>query len=651
MEEKRLIIGTAGHIDHGKTSLIQALTGYDCDTHREEKQRGITIHLGFTHLKLPDNLTVGVIDVPGHAEFIKTMVAGVSGIDFVMLVVAADSGVMPQTCEHLQILTVLGVTAGFIVLTKCDLVDDDILEMAQEEVREAVAGTFLSGAPVLCVSSKTGEGIEALREALAAHVTAAKGRPDGEVFRMFIDRIFSVPGIGTVTTGSVLSGSLQEDSTVYLLPGDKELRVRKLERFGMETKTVRAGDRAAINLVSLNREDFERGMVLSDRRLRSTRMIDARMMLFTHAKALNLWTTVLFQLGTYEAQARIHLLNCNQTGENDEVLAQIHLPKPCTAQIGDRFVIRSTSADVTLGGGEVIDAFPLHHRRRREKLMTHLQTIASGSLPHLISAEIRKLRRAATSRLLADTLNMDEAEIIRIVQQEKPDDLVLMDAPGGLVLDTEEGLLRTKEMILRSIQFWHKRNALDERGPKLGDILGSSGRLGDTASEVEFRFILQQMEHEKTVVRTDNTWASADHKVDISPELRQQISAVRHYITHCGMETPLMSELRDIARRHSMNEKELFRILRHIVSCGDAYQIDGNYIPSALVDKARKDLLSALKQRPEGLTVAGFRDLIGGNRKICLLLLAQFDSEGVTERRDDVRIITPKGIQFLEKQS
>jgi len=323
---RHIIMGTAGHIDHGKTALIKALTGIDCDTHRQEKARGITINLGFAHYQLAGGDTIGIVDVPGHRNFVRTMVNGASGIDFALLAVAADDGIMPQTREHLQILEVLNVRAGLVAVTKIDLVEPELADIAVEEVNELIEGTFLTGCPIVKVSSATGEGIDALKDAIVDVAGGLEDRPAGEIFRLFVDRIFTVAGFGTVVTGSVIGGALSVGAKAYLLPGAKELRVRRLERHGKETEIVRAGDRASLNLVGLDREDFQRGMIIADRPLRSTTMIDARLRLFEHARSLELWSRAIFHLGTYEQQVRVHLI------DHDKLMAGEAAAPPMTSR-------------------------------------------------------------------------------------------------------------------------------------------------------------------------------------------------------------------------------------------------------------------------------------------------------------------------------
>ncbi|MEA2096189.1 MAG: selenocysteine-specific translation elongation factor, partial [Candidatus Cloacimonadota bacterium] len=261
MDTKHLIMGTAGHVDHGKTTLIKALTGYDCDTHKQEKERGITINLGFSHIDLPNGNSVGIVDVPGHADFIKTMVAGACGIDFVLLVIAADEGIMPQTKEHLEIMKTLGITNGIIVLNKIDLVDEELIELATEEVMDFVKDSFLNDASIIQVSSQTKQGINELINEISTLIDPIPQRKIEGLFRMYIDRIFTQEGFGTIVNGSIISGTISKNEPVFLLPNEKELRIRRLEHHGKEVSQVSAGDRASFNLVGFKQKDFKHGMV------------------------------------------------------------------------------------------------------------------------------------------------------------------------------------------------------------------------------------------------------------------------------------------------------------------------------------------------------------------------------------------------------
>jgi selenocysteine-specific elongation factor len=644
---KHLILGAAGHIDHGKTTLVKALTGFDCDTHPEEKLRGITINLGFTHLDLPDGTSLGVVDAPGHADFVNTMVAGASGIDILMLVIAADSGVAPQTVEHFQIARVLGVKRGVIVLAKTDLVDAELLDLAEEDVRDFVSGSFLENAPVVKVSAKTGDGIPDLIAVLMDLAAQTEERPVGDVFRMFVDRLFTVQGFGAVINGSVISGKLHKGELIYLLPGAQELRVRRLEHHGVETDEIIAGERASINPVGLDTDDFKRGMCVADRILPGTSLIDARLTLFPHNRHFDLWTQVVFLLGSFQAQARIHLLDCNRLEPGDTALVQIRFDRPGVCLHGDRFVIRSSSGDITLGGGEVIDAHPLHHRRRPEELIRNLQEIAEGGLVSLIAAEVRKRVTPIRDDALADILSVNKKEVWRIVSEELPEDLLALPTRDHLLLTKRSEFDRLEKRITRYLEVWHKRNPLDETGVAFEELMGLFGVNRDSSTEEMMRLALDGMLERKVVRKSKHAWALGDFQVSLTPEDRRHIDFIENLLMKSYMTTPLWNDMVDQAHSQGIGENKLKQILRLLVNRETAYNIDGNFIRRDIVDSCRITLLKYLVEHPEGATVATFRDLVRGNRKICLLLIGQYDSEGITVRQGDYRVITRKGLTTL----
>jgi selenocysteine-specific elongation factor len=645
---KHIIMGTAGHIDHGKTALIKSLTGIDCDTHKEEKARGITINLGFAHLELPSGDSIGVVDVPGHRDFVHTMVGGAGGIDFALLVIASDDGVMPQTREHLLIMDVLGVRSGLVAVTKTDLVEPDLVDLAVEEVGELTAGTFLEGCPVVPVSSVTGQGLDVLKKTIDEVAAGLEDRPTGGAFRLFIDRIFTVSGFGTVVTGSVTSGSLRAGDSTCLLPDGRQLRVRRLERHGKEVDRVRAGDRASINLVGIEREDFRRGMIVSDRPLRSTGMVDARLRLFPHARGLDLWSRVVFHLGTYEHGARIHLMDHDRLRGGQTGLVQIHLEVPCVVQYGDRFVIRSTSNDTTLGGGDVVDPAPLHHRRRTAKAIRSIAEIADGDLPELVASEVRKQFRPLGHRELADILNTSPDKVSEVISAGLPEDIVQHASGEDVYLILKREHERLRQATINSIAAYHRLHPLQETGRTSKELMGILGLAREAGSDVLLALILGKLEDEGKLKRVGRSWALAGHGLQIGPETQRRIEFVAGFLKACRMQTPLMSELVPAAQKEGIDELRLEDILRYLVRERRAYFIEGNYIHASAVDRSRKMLLGALARRPEGMTVAEFRDLVGGNRKICLLLLAIYDAEGVTKRVGDRRVLTETGRAAME---
>lgn len=636
-------MGTAGHVDHGKTALVRALTGIECDTHREEKTRGITINLGFAHTTLSNGDTVGIVDVPGHKDFVNTMVSGASGIDFTLMVVAADEGVMPQTREHLSILQLLGVNKGCIAVTKVDLVDREVRDMVKEEIQELLDGTELSSAPVLEVSSVTGEGLTELLAALERVASEVESRSRGEVFRMFIDRIFTVKGFGTVVTGSARNGVLRAESEAFLEPGGRALRVRRLERYGKPVDEIAAGDRGSINLVGLDRADFRRGMVITDRPLRSTTLLDCSLRLFPTSRPLGLWSHVWFLLGTFEAQVKVHLMDRDRLPGGESALVQIHLPAPLVAQSGDHFVIRNTSGDITLGGGEVIDAAPLHHRRRKPEVVRTMERIAEGKLPELIAQELRKQITAVSARDLANRLNVSTKDVEREVRQSATKEIhAVGSGPEMLMIDAER-YGKLARGVLRRIDTFHRRFPLQPGGPSLEELISALG-LETTESNRRFlQHLIECLVDEGAVKRVEHTWARAEHEVRLDPLLQKQASFVEQLLQRFGMQVPIMAEVQKQSSTEGIDERRLQQILSYLRRSKKAFQSDGVFLHADIVDPIREKLVCALAKQPNGLTVAQFRDLIGGNRKICLVLYALFDSEGITTRVGDVRRLTKKG--------
>ncbi|HMJ09613.1 MAG TPA: selenocysteine-specific translation elongation factor, partial [Pyrinomonadaceae bacterium] len=361
-----LIVGTAGHIDHGKTTLIKALTGTDTDRLPEEKQRGITIDLGFAELAIGD-LKIGFVDVPGHERFVKNMLAGAGGIDIVLLVVAADEGVMPQTREHFEICRLLGTSAGLVVISKCDLVDDETLDLAKLDVADLVDGSFIENAPVIEVSAKTGAGITELTKALEDAARRIRPRENVTVARLPVDRVFSVKGFGAVVTGTLLAGIVSEADELELLPAGKRVRVRGVESAGRSVRSAFAGQRTALNLGGIEQSELSRGMVLAEPDvLVPTQMIDSLTEVLSGAKRpLRSRQRVRFHIGTSEVLARVHVLNENgEIPAGEKGFVQFRFESPVIALSGDRFVIRTYSPQATVAGGEVLDAHGRKHRGR-----------------------------------------------------------------------------------------------------------------------------------------------------------------------------------------------------------------------------------------------------------------------------------------------
>ena len=416
---KHVIIGTAGHVDHGKTLLVKALTGIDTDRLQEEKKRGITIELGFAHLDWEDGTQAGIVDVPGHEKFIKNMLAGAGGIDLAMLVVAADEGFMPQTVEHLGILSLLGIQEGLVVITKTDMVDPEWVEMIREDVKEQVKGTFLENKPIMGVSAYTGEGIAELREHLKQLVHKTGEKSLRTPFRLPVDRVFSVEGFGTVVTGTLIEGALKEGDMAAILPGDVEARVRNLQVHGKDVTTAYAGQRVAVNLAGLKKSDIQRGdAVAKPGTVHTGLMLDVRLQNLKGSQRVILNNSqVHFYHGSSVLLAKVVLLDRDKLEPGDSCYAQVRFTDPISAKSGDRFVIRFYSPLETIGGGVVLEDNPYKHKRGDRKVLEALKIKESGSGDQkVVQAVAEEGITLPDSKKLAARLAMEEEEL----QQELP---------------------------------------------------------------------------------------------------------------------------------------------------------------------------------------------------------------------------------------
>jgi selenocysteine-specific elongation factor len=634
---KNLIMGTAGHIDHGKTSLIEALTSINCDTHPEEKKRGITINLGFTHLDLPNGNSIGIVDVPGHSDFINTMVAGAYGIDFVMLVIAADSGIMPQTIEHLHIMEMLGVRHGLIALTKVDLVETEVLNLVTNELNEFTKSTFLESKPIINTSIKSSQGLAELKKEIEKISEKIEERRKSQIFRMFIDRFFNVKGFGTVVTGSVLGGSVKTDEHLYLIPGMKKLRVRRIERHEKELSQVNAGNRASLNLVGLEKKDFQRGMVLSDRALKLTNRIDVKLKIFSEIKLVRQWSNVIFLTGTYKNQARIHLMQSDQIKGDETGIAQIELSDPVAVLFGDKFIIRNSSGTKTLGGGEIIDAHPLHHKKRTKKLLDQLRILGQGNIYGLIFIELIKNRIPLPVSHFTELSGYSEEIIINSMDSHHSTEIeTLADSKETyfILSELKEKLL---SKLLKSLKNFHKRNPLLENGRSLDEMLSILKMKDSLEFITPLKIIIDELIEEGQIKKVNNSYALSGHKINLSDKDEKQINFVEDYFINLGMHVGSDDDLIIKSKKNGIDGNQLNQIIQLLITKKKLYKIQNTNLHKSIVDPCRNKLSAFLKRNEDGITVAGFRDLVNGNRKICLLLFALFDDEGLTYRDGDYR--------------
>ncbi|MBE0637267.1 MAG: selenocysteine-specific translation elongation factor [Bacteroidales bacterium] len=655
---KHLILGTAGHIDHGKTALIKALTNIDCDTHKEEKIRGITINLGFSYLNLPNGESLGIIDVPGHRDFINTMVSGACGIDLVLLVISADSGIMPQTVEHVNIITALGIKKGIVALAKTDLVDDELIEMARYEISDFLDKTTLKNSPVVAVSAMTGRGLDELVTTIQQTMIDIEEPEKSNLFRLYIDRLFTVKGFGSVVTGSVLGGSIETGMEVYLLPGiNQKFRVRSIERHGQPVDKVFAGDRAAINLIGMKSEDFERGMIISDKQLASTEMVDACITLFQHMAGIAIWSQVSFISGTFECQARLHLLNKDEVLPGEDAIVQIHLNRPAVLMNKDKFILRNSSADTTIGGGFIIDATPLHHKRRTPKLteyLTRLSTniLGKNSLKELAAIELKKEFRPFTTLEIAEKLNIKLIELQDDMNEGELGFQRYQSGEADILCDTSYDQA-FKENILKSIKDYHVKNFLLPGGLDTGEIAGKLGFGKMKPGKAYLEFLLSELKANNIIELHRGTWILKGHKPLLDKQTSDEISWLENLILKCEDEKPVLADIEEQCTKRKIHPYKLKTYLGLLADEDKIRFYQSDFIHTAVLAKCRKKLMAELVKYNEGIDIQAYKAILGGTKRFRSLVGDLLEAEkSITMQRGadfETRIfITETGKQIID---
>ncbi len=636
---RHIVIGTAGHVDHGKTALIKALTNIDCDTHKEEKKRGITINLGFAHIDLPTGDSLGIIDVPGHKDFVKTMISGAFGMDMVLLVIAADSGIMPQTVEHLQIIQLLGVSKGVVVLTKKDLVDEEMLELAQLEVEEYLENTSLKGAPVVSVSSVTGEGIQELVSEIEKIIPQIEEKSKNSLFRLYIDRVFNMKGVGYIVTGSVLGGMLKTGDSLYLLPGkEKQLKVKQIQRHGEAVDSVEGGDRAALNLAGFKMEDFRRGMVLAEKVIESVTMIDAVLELFTDRRELGIWTQAVFYAGTFECVARVHLLDKDVLKKGERGLVQIHLEEPAVLVNKDRFILRNSANDLTLGGGTIIDVQPLHHRRRTPKLLQALNDLAeavlhSDKLYNIIKLELKKSKKPVFAVQLAKMLDVSTEEVLQECAEHGDDAVKVFEIQDQQILASKEVYEEYRQKILDELSQYHQKCFLLEEGLEPAELYGKFGKM-DEAGKLFIRALLEEMLEQGKLKMAGKTYVLGNHKVTVDDIVLQQLKWLETFLKGYDKQTPIMREVEAEAQSRKINKDHLKMLLKLLVKEGRLSVSEGEYIHNDIVEEVQKKLLPVLAERERGINEKEFRLLFDSTKNFVKTMIRILVDKGLITKSE-----------------
>ncbi len=632
--KRHYVIGTAGHIDHGKTSLVKQLTGKDTDWLPEEIARGMTIDLGFAFLG--DDITI--IDVPGHERFVRNMVAGVSTLDLVLFVIAADDGVMPQTREHLDILKLLQIKQGIIVISKIDLVEDDWVELVIEDVKDMVKGTFLENAPVVPISNATGRGIDDLKRMIFELLTRAEDRQDRGIFRLPIDRVFIMKGFGTVVAGTVLSGTLAPDQMVELLPQRQKLRVRGLQIHEQNVKLVKIGDRAAVNLAGIEKDAVHRGDVLAaPDAFRPTRFFDGKFYLLeSAAKNLKNTSRIRLNIGTSEAIGRISILDKEEIKPGESAFIQFRLESPVTPDVGDRYVVRSYSPVYTIGGGAVLDVNPRRHKRFSEEVVTKIATLESGDPEKIIEQLLRNQKfQGITINQIAQQSSLPIDMVAQVVSQLMERKLCFKYAEKGQDYFLHQTYYsQLKEGIGQSLEIFHQKNPT---------------RLGISKTELKvlialpvdvllFNKILEELVRDGKIIVSDNRVALASHQLQLTERQQKLMDRIAKIYFDAGFTTP---NIFNIAERIGISGKDAEAILQILFETEVLIKAEeGIVFHQKRVEEAMQ-LIKAHFNHQQQLTVGDFREMIASSRKYAVPLLSYFDSIGFTVRQQDVRVLNP----------
>jgi len=627
-EPRHIIIGTAGHVDHGKTVLIKALTGVETDRLKEEKQRGISIELGFAPFRLPDGTLAGVVDVPGHERFINTMLAGIGGIDLVLLVVDANEGVMPQTREHLQILRLLQIPRGIIVLTKCDQAEEDLIDLVEEEIRDEVAGSFLEGAPCCRVAAIDGTGIPELVQTIAAEVRRIEPKPADGPLRLPIDRHFSVAGFGTVITGTLLSGRVAVGDQVEVLPRRLQVRVREVQVHGRKVEAAAAGQRVALNLAGLDRSMLRRGTVITTPGIfTQTSRLDVRLnLLDTAPRPLRFRDPVHLLLGTGRAVGLVALLDRDVLRPGESALVQVHLDRPLVAHRQDRFIIRSYSPVTTIGGGSVIDSRPARHKRFRDEVMQGLKELESGERAFLLQ-KLQELRCAG----------LRELETASGLGRDRIQDHLQALAESGLVEELAgqwtagETSRHWQKLLLNAVRKWHRDQPLQPGMAKAT----LKGVLPGQLKQKGFDALLNRLLVSGELVQNDEWLAERGFEIRIDPAMQKQLDRIVDLYRSAG---PQAKNHREMLGQIGMTLEQAEPLLQLLFNQGILVRLnEENFLHSDSYREAL-DLLKNHFADEKTLTLAQFRDLFGSARKQVQALLEYWDAKKYTLRKGDERV-------------
>jgi len=626
---RHVILGTAGHIDHGKSSLVKALTGIDPDRLKEEKDRGITIDIGFADLAYPeDGLTVGIVDVPGHEKLISNMLAGAGGIDMVLMVIAADEGIMPQSREHLAICDLLKIKAGLIVITKADLVEKDWLGLVTDDIKDFVKDTFLEQATIIPVSSKTGENLNSLKKSIKDLSLTIRPKTSDGIFRLPIDRVFTLKGFGTVITGTAVSGMIAVDAPVEILPAGITTKVRGLHSHGKAIAKAYAGQRIAINLQGVEKADLQRGDVaVASSRFVQTKTLDLFLELLKNVPLLKNRSLVHFYAGTAETVARVILYEKEELKAGESCFCQFRLQEPVIAMSGDRYIIRRFSPLETLGGGEVLDPSPA--RRKRKDGIQDLYLLHAGKLEEKLALKIEKAGPTGISaHTIHGWINADFSAIQNAINRLLQSGLINKHEE---ILIHKHGFDLLNNKVRNLLKAFHKEHPLKPGMPKeeVRALLNSDPRL--------FNFLLASL---RDVIVDKDLLRLKEFIVALSGAAEAHKDKILDLLTKGDFQPPTKTEMSEALK---MDQKQITDILNILAKERSVVRVNESiYLSTTAYDKMLTALKSFFAKKPE-LTVAEFRDLLNTSRKFALPFLEHLDAAKITLRIGDSRKLLLKG--------
>jgi selenocysteine-specific elongation factor len=633
IQSKSVIVGTAGHIDHGKSALVEALTGTHPDRLAEEKRRGITIDLGFAFLE-ENGVRFGLVDVPGHERFVSNMLAGAAGIDLVLLVIAADESIQPQTREHFDICRLLGVKRGIVALTKSDLVDSDMLGLVRLEVEEYLRGSFLEQAQIVPVSAKTGAGLAELKKALHSVATEIPGKDAARYFRLPIDRAFAMKGFGTVVTGTLISGSVGAKDEVELFPGGQRLRVRGVQSGGKSVERALAGQRTAVNLAGIDHHAVKRGMTLAaPGHFRTTRRMDVRLTLLPSAGKLKHRARVHFHGGTAETIAEILWYGQSVLSPGHTALGHLRLQDDVLLLPGDRFIVRQFSPVITIGGGVVLDPLARRPMMRDTGRAGYLETLESGRPEEILGAMTERALLGLGFREIVARTGWFENEIREAAEKLAVAVSIKIVSPEPLMLLGRKAFDEARRRIVDRVERFHKENPLSP-GIAREDLRANLGR---RVRAETFRAALEELAGEKKLDVQGELVKRAGSQIALQPEEAQAKGEIEKAFAQAGLAVP---SVREVLAKLSVEAKRAEKLLQILLREKNLVRVSPDLIFHCDALASLKERLAAHKKaKGERISVPIFKDLTGITRKYAIPLLEYLDRERVTRRAGDERVI------------